>query len=77
MKVLQVCHAICPGRGSELGFSWNWATRLSRNSTYTIHPEEVLADNLALLVRRRLGATAAPTDVDFFARFEALLTDHV
>jgi hypothetical protein len=55
----------------------DWAQRLARNSTYTIHPEEVLADNLALLVRRRLGATAAPTDADFFARFEAMLTDHV
>jgi hypothetical protein len=55
----------------------DWAQRLARNSTYTIHPEEVLADNLALLVRRRLGATSAPTDADFFARFEAMLTDHV
>jgi len=41
MKVLQVCHAICPGRGSELGFSWNWATRLSREHDIWVlaHPE--------------------------------------
>jgi hypothetical protein len=37
---------------------------------YTIHPEEVLADNLALLVRRRLGAAPPPDDPSFLAAFE-------
>jgi len=53
--------------------STDWAQRLARNSAYTIHPDEVLADNLALLVRRRLGVAVAPADAEFFARFEATL----
>ena len=53
-----------------------WAQRLARNTTYTIHPEEVLAENLALLVRRRLGATELPADPAFLAAFEeALVAD--
>jgi glycosyltransferase involved in cell wall biosynthesis len=41
MKVLLVCHAFAPGRGSEPGFSWNWATRLSREHDIWVlaHPE--------------------------------------
>ncbi|MEO7096508.1 MAG: hypothetical protein ABI175_24835 [Polyangiales bacterium] len=53
----------------------DWSRRIARNSTYTIHPEEVLADNLALLVRRRLGETATPADPAFLAAFEQALTD--
>ena len=52
----------------------DWATRLARNTAYTIHPEEVLADNHALLLRRRLGSTAPVADPDFLATFEALLS---
>ena len=55
----------------------DWARRLERNSAYTIHPEEVLADNLALLVRRRLGDATEPPDPAFFAAFEKTLADHV
>ncbi len=53
-----------------------WSRLIARNSTYTIHPEEVLADNLALLVRRRLGATPPPADPAFLAAFEQALSDH-
>jgi len=53
-----------------------WSRRIARNSTYTIHPEEVLADNLSLLVRRRLGAAPPPPDPAFLAAFEQALTHH-
>ena len=48
----------------------DWSRRIGRNSTYTIHPEEVLADNFALLVRRRLGGEATVADPDFLGLFE-------
>ena len=54
----------------------DWSRRIARNSMYTIHPEEVLADNLALLVRRRLGAAPPPPDPAFLAAFEQALTHH-
>ncbi|MBX3227094.1 MAG: hypothetical protein KIT84_35835 [Labilithrix sp.] len=54
----------------------DWARRIGRNTAYTIHPEEVLADNLALLVRRRLGASATPADPAFLAAFEETLVAH-
>ncbi len=54
----------------------DWSERLARNSTYTIHPEEVLADNLALLVRRRLGVGPPPADSAFLAAFEQALANH-
>jgi hypothetical protein len=54
----------------------DWSRRIARNSTYTIHPEEVLADNLSLLVRRRLGAAPPPADPAFLAAFEEALTSH-
>lgn len=52
-----------------------WSRRIARNSTYTIHPEEVLADNLSLLVRR-LGAAPPPPDPAFLATFEKALSAH-
>ena len=58
-------------RGAQSGGSLCDASRrLGRNSTYTIHPEEVLADNFALLVRRRLGSDATVADPDFLGVFE-------
>ncbi len=54
----------------------DWSRRIARNSTYTIHPEEVLADNLALLVRRRLGDAGPPADPAFLAAFEQALSNH-
>jgi hypothetical protein len=48
----------------------DWSRRIGRNTNYTIHPEEVLADNHALLVRRRLGSTAPVTDPGFLDAFE-------
>jgi hypothetical protein len=54
----------------------DWPRRIARNSTYTIHPEEVLADNLSLLIRRRLGAAAPPDDPDFLAAFERAIANH-
>lgn len=52
-----------------------WSKRLARNSEYTIHPEEVLADNLSLLVRTRLGAEVPNADRPFLATFAAALAD--
>ncbi len=51
----------------------DWARRLDRNTRYTIHPEEVLADNLALLVRRRLGHDVPIADLSFLDAFEDAL----
>jgi hypothetical protein len=48
----------------------DWARRIGRNTAYTIHPEEVLADNHALLVRRRLGSAAPVLDPAFLGAFE-------
>ncbi|HSO36007.1 MAG TPA: hypothetical protein VLT33_25945, partial [Labilithrix sp.] len=48
----------------------DWSHRIGRNSTYTIHPEEVLADNFALLVRRRLGSEETVANPDFLGVFE-------
>lgn len=49
----------------------DWARRLGRNTRYTIHPEEVLADNHALLVRRRLDSAVHVPDAGFLHAFEA------
>lgn len=54
----------------------DWSRRIGRNSRYTIHPEEVLADNLAILVGRRLGIAAPPADPAFLAAFEETLAEH-
>ncbi len=55
----------------------DWSQRLARNTKYTIHPEEVLADNFALLVRRRLGHGVAVADPAFLGAFEdALASRH-
>lgn len=51
----------------------DFATRIARNTKYAIHPEEVLADNLSLFVRKRLGSAVAPADADFLAAFERTL----
>ena len=48
----------------------DWSRRLGRNTRYTIHPEEVLADNYALLVRRRLDSGVSAADHGFLAAFE-------
>lgn len=53
-----------------------WPERIARNSEYTIHPEEVLADNLSLLVRRRLGAATPSADLAFLDAFEETLAKH-
>ncbi len=50
-----------------------WSKRIARNSEYAIHPEEILADNLSLLVRRRLGAATPSADLPFLAAFEEAL----
>jgi hypothetical protein len=52
----------------------DWARLLARNSSYSIHPEEVLADNLSFLVRRRLGIGPPPDDHAFLDAFEAVIT---
>lgn len=49
-------------------------SRLERNSSYTIHPEEALADNLSLMIRRRLGTSPAIADPAFLTAFEAIFT---
>jgi hypothetical protein len=53
--------------------STDWSRRIGHNTAYTIHPEEVLADNLALLVRRRLGSAAPASNLGFLAAFERAL----
>lgn len=53
----------------------DWSQRLARNTRYTIHPEEVLADNFALFVRRRLGSEVSVADPCFLAAFEDALLD--
>jgi hypothetical protein len=50
-----------------------WSKRIARNSEYAVHPEEILADNLSLLVRRRLGAATPSADLAFLATFEEAL----
>jgi hypothetical protein len=47
-----------------------WSARMARNTRYTIHPEEVLADNLALLVRSRLAGGGSVPDPAFLDAFE-------
>lgn len=52
-----------------------WARQIGRNSSYTLHPEEVLADNLSLVVRRRLGTAPHVADPAFLTAFEEILAD--
>ena len=51
----------------------DWVKLLARNTSYTLHPEEVLADNFSLCIRRRLGVNAPVADPAFLAVFEAAL----
>ena len=53
----------------------DWSKRIARNTAYTIHPEEVLADNLSLVVRRRLGTEVSPSDPAFLVAFEQALAE--
>ncbi len=53
----------------------DWSKRIARNSEYAIHPEEILADNLSLLIRRRLGAATPSADLVFLAAFEEALAN--
>ncbi|HEX7664019.1 MAG TPA: hypothetical protein VF407_05905 [Polyangiaceae bacterium] len=53
--------------------STEWAERIGRNTRYTLHPEEVLADNHALLVRKALGHSVTVADPEFLAAFEVAL----
>lgn len=48
----------------------DWPRLLARNTKYTIHPEEVLADNYALVVRRRLDPSLRVPDPAFLDAFE-------
>ncbi len=53
----------------------NFHDKLAKNSGYTIHPEEMLADNFSLWVRAQ-GAEAKPIpDQAFLDRFVAALVD--
>jgi hypothetical protein len=54
--------------------SADWARQLGRNTNYTIHPEEVLADNHALLVRRRLDLATKVPDPSFLDAFEEAIS---
>jgi hypothetical protein len=51
----------------------DWNRRLGQNTEYVIHPEEVLADNFALIVLRRLGREVAAPQRDFLDAFERSL----
>jgi hypothetical protein len=53
----------------------NWVPQMLRNSTYIIHPEELLADNFALLMEwRSTGVLPATTPGGFPVNDVALLT---
>jgi hypothetical protein len=51
----------------------DWAQRLGQNTAYILHPEEVLAENFALIVRRRLGHAVTVKQPDFLDAFESAL----
>jgi hypothetical protein len=60
----------------------DWVTRMQRNSSYVIHPNELLADNFALLMQWRITGQVPEstpsghpvTDVDLLRRIEEVLT---
>jgi hypothetical protein len=45
----------------------NWVPLMMRNSSYIIHPEELLADNFATLMEWRSDGVLPPTNPDGFA----------
>jgi hypothetical protein len=51
----------------------DWSRRLAKNTDYVIHPEEVLADNFALVVQRRLGRPVKAAQPDFLDVLEGAL----
>jgi hypothetical protein len=54
----------------------DWPPRLLRNSSFIIHPEEVLADNFATLMEERATGSLAPTNPGGFPLNDvALLRD--
>lgn len=59
----------------KYGFSTtDWPTRMRRNSNYIAHPEELMADNFALLMEwRRDGSVPAATPSGFLVNDVALL----
>jgi hypothetical protein len=60
----------------------NWVPLMLRNSSYIIHPEELLADNFATLMEWRSDGVLPPAnpdgfpvnDVDLLTAIEAVLT---
>ncbi len=51
----------------------DWAARLAKNTDYAIHPEEVLADNFALLVKARSGGKVELTHPQLLEQLAAVL----
>jgi hypothetical protein len=66
------------GSGEPIRYSFgntNWVPQMLRNSSYIIHPEELLADNFALLMEwRSSGEVPATTPGGFPVNDLALLT---
>ena len=66
-----------PQKGVVLGMfdatATDWARRLGKNTGYVIHPEEVLADNFALIVKRKLGQPVKAAQPEFLDVFERAL----
>lgn len=64
------------GAPIRYGFgSSSWVSQMQRNSTYIIHPEELMADNFALLMEwRSSGVIPAATPSGFPVNDIALLT---
>lgn len=64
--------------GAEVGYDveeTDYEARVSRNTDYIVHPEEVLADNFSLLVARRRGrADLDVADAPFLDRLEQALS---
>jgi hypothetical protein len=77
--------ALREGRGNPIIYSvdeTDWQSRTQRNTSFSIHPEEVAADNFALLMEwHRMGSAPTQTpggcpvnDIDLLRSLEELLT---
>jgi len=54
----------------------DYVARVRQNSDYIIHPEEILADNFALLCRRRAGEDVVINQPLLVDQLEAALQPH-
>jgi hypothetical protein len=52
----------------------NYNEKAALNTEYAIHPEEVLADNFALLLKRRAGHPVKAARLDVLDKIQAVFT---